>query len=271
MSSPLTLGEGARVKAWVKMAAGASSGVDAEDAICVRSEVAEGGAVVVYALDGAGRKMQTAVVDGVISDSEPLAAKNADMLSPLVDNVMCEPDLKISCLLCYGEDGTGLSEAMTGNQSLVTQTAQKMLAQTAGAGANCTVYLGVTLIAMELLFDLLEPSSGREMEITETQFAGVTIHGGHWQSLSSAAAVGPLLAKASANRESTMASLGGGLSQRSCTVYSLRWGATDGSAYGNSIIIVELAAPPIVRASGVPGLNLDDYCSINTSLKTLTK
>jgi kinesin family member C2/C3 len=271
MSSPLTLGEGARVKAWVKVAAGASSGVDAEDAICVRSEVAEGGAVVVYALDGAGRKMQTAVVDGVISDSEPLAAKNADMLSPLVDNVMCEPDLKISCLLCYGEDGTGLSEAMTGNQSLVTQTAQKMLAQTAGAGANCTVYLGVTLIAMELLFDLLEPSSGREMEITETQFAGVTIHGGHWQSLSSAAAVGPLLAKASANRESTMASLGGGLSQRSCTVYSLRWGATDGSAYGNTIIIVELAAPPIVRASGVPGLNLDDYCSINTSLKTLTK
>ena len=33
--------------------------------------------------------------------------------------------------------------------------------------------------------------------------------------------------------------------------------------------MIDLASPPIAKASGVPGLALDDYCSINTSLKTL--
>ena len=34
---------------------------------------------------------------------------------------------------------------------------------------------------------------------------------------------------------------------------------------------LDLAAPPLSKVSGVSGLNLDDYCSLNTSLKTLTK
>ena len=41
--------------------------------------------------------------------------------------------------------------------------------------------------------------------------------------------------------------------------------------YGNTLFLVELASPPIQRASGVSGLALDDYCSVNTSLRTLTK
>ena len=43
----------------------------------------------------------------------------------------------------------------------------------------------------------------------------------------------------------------------------------DGTSYGNILYLVELAAPPIAKVSGVSGLSLDDYCSINI-LKTLT-
>ena len=37
------------------------------------------------------------------------------------------------------------------------------------------------------------------------------------------------------------------------------------------IAMGDLASPPMAKASGVPGLALDDYCSINSSLKNLTK
>ena len=55
------------------------------------------------------------------------------------------------------------------------------------------------------------------------------------------------------------------------TIVALRYAPADGAAYGNVLYMIELASPPMVRSSGVGGLSLDDYCSINTSLKTLTK
>ena len=35
------------------------------------------------------------------------------------------------------------------------------------------------------------------------------------------------------------------------------------------LYLVELAAPPLPRPSGVPGLNVEDFCGLNTSLRTL--
>ena len=36
-------------------------------------------------------------------------------------------------------------------------------------------------------------------------------------------------------------------------------------------VCVQVAVPPLQRVSGVPGLALDDYCSVATSFKTLSK
>ena len=52
---------------------------------------------------------------------------------------------------------------------------------------------------------------------------------------------------------------------------ALRIAPTDESAYGHLLYLVELPDPPLLRVSGVAGLVLDDYCSIGSSLKTLTK
>ena len=45
--------------------------------------------------------------------------------------------------------------------------------------------------------------------------------------------------------------IGAGLSSRGCTVVSLRWGETNGNTFGNTLFLVELAAPSISRQSGV--------------------
>ena len=62
-----------------------------------------------------------------------------------------------------------------------------------------------------------------------------------------------------------------GLAARWSTVVALRIAPSDESAYGHLLYLIELPNPPLLRASGVAGLVLDDYCSIGTSFKTLSR
>ena len=118
-ASPGTpLNSGSRVHAWVKIATGAATGNDAEDAIAVKTEALAGedgsGGVVVYAQDGLGRKIGSASVDGAIGPDQQVRSAEADLIGPLVAHVVDEPSLKVGALLCYGEENAGRGESLFG-------------------------------------------------------------------------------------------------------------------------------------------------------------
>ena len=123
---------------------------------------------------------------------------------------------------------------------------------------------------MELLLDLFDKDG--KPTINETQFSGLHPDGVQWKPVSSAAEVTPgLVGQITAERDRILADSKMGLSARCVTIVALRYAPADDRSYGNTLYLVELANPSLAKASGVPGLALDDYCSINTSLKTLTK
>ena len=96
---------------------------------------------------------------------------------------------------------------------------------------------------------MLEPASA--VSISESQYSKLAFEGGHWETLPSANAVGPLLSKIKGRKDEVLEEIGAGLSSRGCTVVSLRWGEANGNSYGNTLFLVELAAPSITRQSGV--------------------
>ena len=112
--------------------------------------------MVVSALDGAGRKLQSAVVDGVISETQSVSAAEGDFLAPLTDFIVDEPSLKLACLLCYGEDSSGRAEGLAGSDGLVESAAQRILS--AGGAGKKSLFISATMIAMELL---VRPSDAR--------------------------------------------------------------------------------------------------------------
>ena len=267
--SPSTpLNTSSRIKAWVKISGGTPSGISAEDSMSVRSEVSpDGEGASVVSFDGTSKKLEKAIVDGVAGVDQPISSMEGDLITPLVDAAVDDLHaLKVGVLLCYGEEGSGRSESLVGSDNLVHATASRMIAQ---APAGHVVHCSATLIAMELLFDLFEPSS--ELTIDETQFSGLHLNGGAWKTLGSASDVAPLLATVKANREVVTQKLELGRSHRACLVVALRVAPAEGTIYGNIVYLVELASPPMLRASGVSGLAIEEFCSINTSLKTLTK
>ena len=96
VDSPHTpLNAGSRVHAWVRISGGATSGVDAEDAISVHAEGDAEAGTIVYASDGLGRRLQTATVDGVIRADAPLSSVSGDLLTPLVEHIVDAPSLKL--------------------------------------------------------------------------------------------------------------------------------------------------------------------------------
>jgi hypothetical protein len=263
-STPLNAGS--RVHAWVRVASGTASGVPVEDAPSVQSESHEEGGCVVYAADGLGRRLGSATVDGVIRSSAPVASAAGELLDPLVEHIVAAPSLKLGALLCYGDDSAGRADSLLGADNLLVSTVQKILA---APGGGYTLHMSTTLVAMELLYDLFDPSV--TPNVNETQFSGLHLDHVAWRPVASASAVTPLMGEVQTARDKVLAEHGAGLSSRSATIIALRYAPADGSAYGNTLYMIELAAPAISRASGVSGLSLDDYCSINTSLKTLTK
>ena len=131
------------------------------------------------------------------------------------------------------------------------------------------VQVAGVVITCELLVDLLNPSG--EVWINETLSSGLHFAGVTWSTAVPGSALSGLISKLKTSREQVMAKQGGGLTMRCSTVVCVRYAPTDDSltSYGNTLHLVELAQPPIAKAFG--GLSLDDYCSVNTSLKTLTK
>ena len=261
---------GSRVKAWVRVTAGASTGVESEDAIGVRTEATENAdtGTIVYAADGLGRKLSTATVDGVVNESQAVKAVEYDLITPLVDQIIDQSKLALSVLMCYGDESSGRSEGLFGSDNLLACAVDKILAHP-NSPANHGLQVSSTLVTMELLQDLLNPKS--ELTINETQFSGLHIDGGEWRPVTAPGQIGALASTITSERDRIMSEQGAGLSARCVTIVALRFAPAAGDAYGNTLYMVDLASPPIAKASGVPGLALDDYCSINTSLKTLTK
>lgn len=258
----------ARVKAWVKISAGQPSGIKAEDVMSVRSE-ADGTIIASY--DGNNKKLEKASVDGVVAADASVTTIAGDLLGPLVDSICDKEGLEFdekrsSVLFCYGEDGSGREEALIGSESLVTVAVKKILSH---IPAGYVLQCAGTLILMELIFDLLRPESN--LSINETQFSGLHVDGGLWKPVSSASDLSAILSTMDGQREVLREKHALGRSHRSVMLVSLRVAPSDGSAYGNIMYLVELAAPPMTRASGVSGLALEEFCSVNTSLKTLTK
>ena len=147
---------------------------------------------------------------------------------------------------------------------------------TSPAGSAMGIQLAAVLISCELLLDLIgdNPSDGGlGVMINETQFSGLHLDGCKWVDVTSASQVTNLTSTIKSSRSAILErhSATDSLTHRSNTIIALRYAPTDGTSYGNILYLVELAAPPIAKVSGVSGLSLDDYCSINTSLKTLTK
>ena len=215
-STPLTAG--ARVHAYVKIAAGTSSGNPIEDTLTVRSE-SEGGdqGHTVSSYDGNGRKLGSATVDGCVDESKAVSAMEGELLGPLVDQVATDFKLNQSALLCYGEEGSGREEALLGSDALVMASANRILAN---APPGSALNLSATLIAMELLIDLFSPEAN--VTINETQFSGLHLDGGEWKKLGSAAEVSPLLAQINQSRADVMSKMDLGLSARSVLIIGLR-------------------------------------------------
>ena len=174
-----------------------------------------------------------------------------------------------SALLCHGggTEGGGRSPALLGSDALAQQSAVRLLSAVAGNGA--TLYLAAVLISMEILVDLLEPPS--DVSIAETQFSGVHLAGVAWHELKASSEVGGLLDRVGGSLEAVGRQMSAGMCSRHTCVLVLRVAPADGSAYGNVLYLVDLAEPSLLRESQVGGLSVDDYCSVNTTLKVLSK
>ena len=102
---------------------------------------------------------------------------------------------------------------------------------------------------------------------------GVRLQGAHWQSIGDVKEAEGLLQLAAQNRAvHTLQADNGFLDAcHVVTVLRLPTGALPGSGVPTHKLLhlVELAAPPPPRASGVGGLNVEDFCSLNSSLRGL--
>ena len=152
-ASPGTpLNVGSRVKAWVRVTAGPSTGVESEDAIGVRAEGTENAetGVVVYAADGLGRKLSSATVDGVVTENQQVKQVESDVLTPLVDQIVDQSKLALSVLMCYGDESSGRPDALFGGDGLLATTVDKILSHPNAPGGH-GLQVGASLITMELL------------------------------------------------------------------------------------------------------------------------
>ena len=131
--------------------------------------------------------------------------------------------------------------------------------------------MGCVMLHMELLRDLLSPQS--RVKLTESSIEGVQLEGLHWQSISDVKEAEGLLQLATQNKAvHTMQADNGFLDAcHIITAIRVATGAPAGGAVPEYKILylVELAAPPLPRPSGVPGLNVEDFCALNSSLRGL--
>ena len=129
--------------------------------------------------------------------------------------------------------------------------------------------MGCVMLHMELLRDLLSPQS--RVHLIESSHDGVQLDGLHWQAITDVKEAEGLLQLATQNKAvHTMQADNGFLDAcHIITAIKLTIISPEGSSISKLLYMVELAAPPLPRPSGVPGLNVEDFCALNSSLRGL--
>ena len=111
------------------------------------------------------------------------------------------------------------------------------------------------------------------VRLSESITEGVQLEGLHWQSITDVKEAEGLLQLATQNKAvHTMQADNGFLDAcHIITAIRIATGAPAGGAIPQYklLYLVELAAPPLPRPSGVPGLNVEDFCALNSSLRGL--
>ena len=236
------LNSGSRVKAWVRIASGAASGVEAEDAICVASVPGEDGGI-----PPSSPRSTALVASSPRRRSTASLAATARCRPPMVSFSTRSSSKSLTAtrrraLLCYGDDMAGRGESILGSDGLLVSTAQKVLARKDG---NSTLHVASTLSSMELLYDLAEP--GSTPNVNETQFGGLHLSEAGWKALNSASELPPLINQIRSQRSEMMDKHGHGAQRAAPGDITLRYAPTDGSEWGNTLYLIELAAPALTR------------------------
>ena len=250
-----------------------------------------------WALDFDGQRVgQPVSLDGVFSADTPEQNVYPEVVKGLVDEFIASPR-GVGCLLVYGQAEAGKETLMYGEAGArVNMTPRTLpapghapqqkapglvlaafraalaaLPQVAEAGGPSEMHMGCVMLHMELLRDLLSPQS--RVKISESSTEGVQLEGLHWQSITDVKEAEGLQQLATQNKAvHTMQADNGFLDAcHIITAIKIATNAPAGSGIPQykTLYLVELAAPPLPRPSGVPGLNVEDFCALNSSLRGL--
>ena len=144
-------------------------------------------------------------------------------------------------------------------------------AAAAAAAQAGQLQMACVMLHVELFKDLLSPQS--KVRLSESESEGVQLHGVHWQSIADVKEAEGLLQLATQNKAVHTLQADNGFLDACHIVTALRLptGALPDSGLPRHklLYLVELAAPPPARPSGVGGLNVEDFCALNASLRGL--
>ncbi|KAJ1633903.1 P-loop containing nucleoside triphosphate hydrolase protein, partial [Pavlovales sp. CCMP2436] len=216
-----------------------------------------------WALDLAGGKEGvTAAIDGVVPPGAREDTMQAEAVDDLVDSVLGAGGAACGAILCYGPGGSGTSAAVFGNSRTGPGLVHRAVDKAGSYGPPAEV--AISLIYVETVMDLI--AGGSELSFSDGKH-GIRLSGCRFEKVRSRASLDELLRAAFSTRERITAGIAQALRQLVHLVVSVRIS----SAPDAIVHVVELAPPPLVRVSGVAGLAVEDYCSLNTSLKTLER
>ena len=252
-----------------------------------------------WALDFDGQRVgQGVTLDGVYGADTHESSVYPEVVHTLVNDFL-HGSRGVGCLLVYGQSEAGKESLMYGEAGkginmtprslpppgagghqankapgLVLAAFQQALAQLpaiTAAGGPSELQMGCVMLHMELLRDLLSPQS--RVKLSESPADGVQLEGLHWQSITDVKEAEGLLQLATQNKAvHTMQADNGFLDAcHILTAIRMPTGAPAGGSLPQYklLYLVELAAPPLPRPSGVPGLNVEDFCALNSSLRGL--
>ncbi|KOO27624.1 kinesin heavy chain [Chrysochromulina tobinii] len=248
-----------------------------------------------WALDFDGQRAGAFVtLDGVFSQDVPETHMYPSVVQDLV-NEFVTSKRGVATLMTYGQSEAGREALMYGEAGsrvnltpralpaphhiqqqrapgIVPAAFKATLAHVPtliNAGNQVEVHMGCVMLHMELLRDLLSPQS--RVHLIESPLDGVQLDGLHWQAITDVKEAEGLLQLATQNKAvHTMQADNGFLDAcHIITAIKLTTHSPEGSSISKLLYMVELAAPPLPRPSGVPGLNVEDFCALNSSLRGL--
>ncbi|KAL1529784.1 hypothetical protein AB1Y20_000718 [Prymnesium parvum] len=249
-----------------------------------------------WSLDFDGHRSGVTVpFDGVFSADQPEQVLHQAVVNRLADDFVSAAQ-GVACLMCYGQAQAGKETLMYGEagsrvnftprglpapgvrpadrpEGLVQHAFRSVLSQLPmlqATGAPTTVEMACVMLHMELIKDLLSPQS--RARLTESD-AGVQLEGVLWQKISDVKEAEGLLQLANQNKAVHTLQADNGFLDACHIIIAIRMPtgalASSGAPQHRLFYLVELAAPPLPRPSGVAGLNVEDFCALNTSLRCL--